>query len=327
VTPDALREALRRIAFPSEGAPVARRLAATIAERADGVRAVIFFGSRKSGAGANEASAYDVFLAVDDYAPFYRSLAQAGWVSRPRVAALLNRWLPPNVVSLAPSLDGHPVLAKCAVLTFERLCRETSPRRHDHFCIGRLFQPVEVVWTRDAETAEDVLSVLESAVRETASWIHSSTPQAFTAEGYVHALLRVSLAGEIRPEPASRAGRLLEAQRDSVVPLYGVLLRELESRGIVKGSGEQEWCWVQPTGRWEAVGTRGYFLRSKIRATLRWSKYMITFEGWLDYLLRKVARHTGEEIVLTDRERRFPLIFLWPRFFRYLREKEERVSR
>ncbi len=327
MSPDALREALRRIAFPPEGAPVAQRLAATIAERADGVRAIIFFGSRKSGAGANEASAYDVFLAVDDYARFYRSLAEAGWVSRPRMAALLNHWLPPNVVSLAPTVEGRAVLAKCAVLTFERLCRETSARRHDHFCIGRLFQPVEVVWTRDAETAERVLALLESAVRETAAWIHSSTPETFTAEAYVHALLRVSLAGEIRPEPASRAERLLDAQRDAVVPLYGELLRDLESRGMLVSNAEEEWRWARPASAWESLRTRGYFLRSKIRATLRWSKYMITFEGWLDYLLRKIARHTGEQIVLTDRERRFPLVFLWPRFFRYLREKERRVSR
>jgi hypothetical protein len=49
---------------------------------------------------------------------------------------------------------------------------------------------------------------------------------------------------------------------------------------------------------------------------------MVTFEGWLDYILRKAARHTGEEIVLTPRERRLPLLFLWPRLFRYLREKD-----
>jgi hypothetical protein len=32
-----------------------------------------------------------------------------------------------------------------------------------------------------------------------------------------------------------------------------------------------------------------------------------------------VRRHSGEEIVLTERERRAPLVFLWPRVWRYLR--------
>jgi hypothetical protein len=48
----------------------------------------------------------------------------------------------------------------------------------------------------------------------------------------------------------------------------------------------------------------------------------VTFEGWLDYLLRKAERHTGQEIVLTPRERRLPLVFLWPRVLRYLRHKD-----
>jgi hypothetical protein len=65
-----------------------------------------------------------------------------------------------------------------------------------------------------------------------------------------------------------------------------------------------------------------YFVRSKFRATLRWAKHMVTFEGWLDYILRKVRRHGGGEIELTERERRLPLLFLWPRLFKYLRRKD-----
>jgi hypothetical protein len=47
----------------------------------------------------------------------------------------------------------------------------------------------------------------------------------------------------------------------------------------------------------------------------------VTFEDWLEYIRRKAERHTGQEIVFTDRERRMPLVFLWPRVFRYLRDK------
>ena len=46
-----------------------------------------------------------------------------------------------------------------------------------------------------------------------------------------------------------------------------------------------------------------------------------TFEDWLEYIRRKAERHTGQEIVFSDRERRMPLVFLWPRVLRYLREK------
>ena len=59
-----------------------------------------------------------------------------------------------------------------------------------------------------------------------------------------------------------------------------------------------------------------------MRATVRWAKYVITFDDWLDFIVRKARRHTGEDIVLSDRERRMPLLFLWPRVIHYLRHKD-----
>jgi hypothetical protein len=64
-----------------------------------------------------------------------------------------------------------------------------------------------------------------------------------------------------------------------------------------------------------------------VRATARWLKHVVSFEGWLDYIVRKASRHTGEPIVLTGRERRWPWVFLWGRLFRYLRDKNRKGSR
>jgi hypothetical protein len=49
---------------------------------------------------------------------------------------------------------------------------------------------------------------------------------------------------------------------------------------------------------------------------------VVTFDDWLEFILRKARRHTGQPIELTPRERRLPLVFLWPRVFRYLRHKD-----
>jgi hypothetical protein len=65
----------------------------------------------------------------------------------------------------------------------------------------------------------------------------------------------------------------------------------------------------------QAAGLR----RSKFRATLRWFKYMLTFDDWLDYIARKVERRSGVRIELTKSERRLPIIFLWPKAFRVIR--------
>ena len=71
--------------------------------------------------------------------------------------------------------------------------------------------------------------------------------------------------------------------------------------------------------RWER-----YFRRSKRRATLRWGKYVLLYDDWLEYVVRKVERRSGVAVELTPRERRWPLIFLWPRVLRYLRTRPQR---
>jgi hypothetical protein len=70
-----------------------------------------------------------------------------------------------------------------------------------------------------------------------------------------------------------------------------------------------------------------HFRVSLARATLRWLKHVVTFEGWLDYIVGKASRHTGEPIVLTERERRWPWLFAWGRLFRHLHDKDRGRSR
>ena len=87
-----------------------------------------------------------------------------------------------------------------------------------------------------------------------------------------------------------------------------------------------QWEKTRPVDARERLCLELYFRRSIVRATSRWLKHIVTFEGWLDYILRKANRHTGEPIELTDRERRWPLVFLWGRLFRYLRTKNRKGS-
>ena len=60
--------------------------------------------------------------------------------------------------------------------------------------------------------------------------------------------------------------------------------------------------------------------RSRRRAYLRWPKYLVTYDGWLDYLLLKLAR-SGNQVSLTERQRRHPLIFALPILYRMMRTK------
>jgi hypothetical protein len=76
----------------------------------------------------------------------------------------------------------------------------------------------------------------------------------------------------------------------------------------------------QPPGFWVRAATAGYFARSKTRATLRWGKHIATFEDWPFYIVRKLERRAGLRVEVTEREKRWPFVFLWPKLFAVLRE-------
>jgi hypothetical protein len=318
-----LREAIRSRAFPArvgeDPAVVAR---AVVESGGDSVLGVVFFGSRKTKASPDRWSGYDLFVLTRDYSTYYRSLAASGALRRsPWLVALLNSWLPPNQVSIrAGSGEGAP-LAKCAVVSLRTFLHETSDRRQDHFCAGRLFQPAEVLYARDPPTAEEILGALTSVHALTLSWARPWLPPSFDVETYCRTLLRVSLGREIRPEPAGRSEALWEAQRIYLTEVYSVLLRELAAAGELTTPGPGLYALRRPVSLGERFRIGVYFRRSMLRATLRWFKYIVTFDDWLDYIVRKVERHSSQPIVLTRRERALPIVFLWPRLIRYLRRK------
>jgi len=136
-------------------------------------------------------------------------------------------------------------------------------------------------------------------------------------------LLAVSYAAEVRPEANDRSEELLQAQWPVLGAVYGALLEALAADGRLARE-EGAFRDPAPPGTLARARARAFFARSKLRATLRWGKYVALYEDWLDYALAKVERRSGERIELTDRERRWPLLFLWPRAIGYLRRRPQR---
>jgi hypothetical protein len=323
---DRLRAAVHARALPAEpSSPEAVLLARALAAAGGGsVRAVAFFGSRKTGAGHDPWSAWDLFVTTGDYRGFYRALRSAGQLGRPAwLVAALNACMPPNQIAFRGPAGSAAAgaLAKCAVLTLAALGRETSPRRRDHFCIGRLFQPVELLFWRNDADREAFLDALVAAHVASYAWSRPWLPPRFDAESYARGLLAVSMGGELRPEPRGRAEALFAAQREYLVGVYGLLLDALAEDGELRREAGGGFSLARPVSAAEGLRVRLYFARSKFRATARWLKYVVTFEGWLEYIVRKAERHTGESVVLSPWERRLPVPFLLPRVVRHLRRK------
>jgi hypothetical protein len=295
-----------------------QRMAEVIARASGGgALAVIQYGSHARAGDARAGSAHDFFLIVEDYLGAYAALRQnVGTSYDPRVAALLNRFLPPNVVAIQSPDFGDPgASAKVAVLSLPHLRRAGSGRPRDHFTAGRLFQHVKLMWARDAAARGAVLDILKQIRRRTVEWGGPYLPHEFDAAQYVEALLRRSYRAEVRPETDERVATVLAGQREELVREYETVLADLAHIGKVVARGAGRYALAhRAAGRWRIDW---YFRKSKVRATARWAKYVALYDGWPDYIAEKLSRRGGMRVTLTERERRHPLLFLWPKAFRY----------
>jgi len=292
----------------------------------DGTAAIIHYGSHAQLSDAKRESAYDFFVIVDRYRDAYESLARTvGTSYSPRTAATLNKILPPNVIAVNEASHVPPLAAKCAVLSLEDLRRACSPKARDHFVRGRLFQYVQLAWTRDSNARVAVTDAIIDARVGSFAWGSASLPAAFDAEHYFRALLERSFSGEIRPERGGRIDALFGAQREVVLRVYDALLQQLARERILASDGKV-YRLTKPAGALRSMRVGMYFRESKVRATARWAKYVVLYDDWLEYVVRKIARRSGVTLELTARERRWPLIFLWPKAIQYLRSRPQRRS-
>jgi len=303
------------------------QLAAFLADACgDTTVAVVHYGSHAQQSQPRAESAHDFFVIVDRYRDAYRSLASRGVTRfRPRVATVLNHLLAPNVIRVTVPGVTPALEAKCAVYSWSDFRLAASPHARDHFALGRLFQHVQIAWTRDQETTQRVIDLLIGARIATFAWGSPYLPRQFDVDAYCRILLETSFAAEIRPEGSERVDMLLAAQRETLLPVYTALLDQLVQHRILTRDGKV-YTLASPVGKWAKFRAAMYFRRSEVRATSRWFKYIALYDDWLEYILQKIARRSGISVELTERERRWPLIFLWPKAIHYLRSRPQRRS-
>jgi hypothetical protein len=302
----------------------ARSLAARLALAAGGaVDAVILYGSHLLGANPDKHSALDFVVIVDDYRRFYLMLRNAGEIHRPAwLMVVLARMLPPNVIAFTPE-EGDAGVAKCLVVSRADLEVGLGPSPRDHFLTARLVQKVAVIWAASEARARWVEDRLDEARGRVLSWVGPWLDDSFDAESVGRRLLEVCYRSEFRPEARNRAQTIFEMQREHFGETLAPVLQRATAGGrLVASDGRYRFASPPPPGehrRW-----RRYFRRSKARVTARWLKHIFTFDNWLPYIAHKVERRTGRKVELTHLERRWPLLFLWPRAIRVLLDRPER---
>ena len=302
----------------------ARRLTQALTDASgSSLKAVIFYGSQLVNARPNAASAWDLIVVVEDYAGFYKALHRSGHHRRkPWLLGLLNRFLPPNVVAFTAREADLP-LAKCLIVSAAHLERALSPAAPDHFLKGRMVQQVALLWSSSAEVEQWVETLLSSARDDVLNWVGPSIRGAFDAMGLVRTMLKVSFAGELRPESSGRIDQLIDAQRAFLEAAYNEVMRRATAAGRARQLEDGAYMLTPEASSAERRQVERYFRRSKARSTLRWFKHIVTFNDWLTYIQKKVERRTGLKIEVTPWERRLPLLLLWPKVFYVLRHRND----
>ena len=250
----------------------------------------------------------DLYLICDDYRAAYRRLpmAAANWL------------LPPNVFYAELVMENRTLRSKVTVISLRDFQRGCSKAWFESYIWGRFSQPTRILYSRDEQSRETV----EQALLQAAGTLLQNTLPALPEQGVITELweqaLSLSYSTELRTERNGRAGELVRAANDFYTTVtrhhanslgFGFTLDE--STGVLSYRSKVSSARHLTTRlAWSLRRVQG-----KILSVLRVLKALFTFEGGLDYIAWKLARHSGEDIVIPDKVRRAPLIYMWSFFW------------
>jgi hypothetical protein len=253
--------------------PRVSALAATIAARHGGARAVLFYGSCLREA-TLDGLMLDFYLIVADYRRAYAK----------RWLAAANRLIPPNVFYV----EDRGLVAKYAVLSEADFDRLNGPETRNVSVWARFAQPARLVWSADKAAANKVVAAVSRAA-----------PTLLAAAGEVRGeepldrwrrAFALTYSAELRAERKARAA--------SVVDLDPERYRRFSGPAVAAAKKLR----TRPGG-WARRRIEG-----KALSVARLAKASLTFAGGADYIAWKINRHAGTEITLKPWQRRHPLV-------------------
>ncbi len=287
-------------------APVAD-FAGTIALKFPNSNGVLFYGSCLR-TGKYGDGLLDFYLLVDDYHAAYGK----------RLLAWGNRLLPPNVYyAEQSSIDGQTLQCKYAVMTmsdFERWC---SPAEVSPYVWARFAQPSAIAWSRDDIARKKMhlaaVAATKTLILETAPALsYPCSLKEFWSQAFA-----LTYSTEFRAERAGKGMELFDLFEDRYTALTPFVIKDcnlplrIESGQVICSA---IWPDAKILSSWGLRAMRGRF-----QHVLRLIKAAFTFDGGIDYLAWKITRHSGQPVVITDWQRRHPILGSLGLFFQLKR--------
>ena len=273
------------------------------------VMGIFMYGSVLSSVTKSATSFPDFFVITDGYRRVFSRMSH--W--------LLAYPLPPHIYHLR--LDDER-RCKYNLVSLGRFRRECSRRAKDVYILGRFGKRVSLVYARDEEARRQLVDCCYSAMCNVVPWTLRGINRDFDETEFALACLNLSYAGETRVEATSKVPKLFESERDLYMQVYPTLLNQHPT--AMKLADKREDGRFRPAGggfvRWLRRVRLWWFLkRSRIRGILRWPKFLVTVDEWVDIILSKIERTKGIKLEVTPRQRKHPLIFGWPHLFRLMK--------
>ena len=269
-------------------------MAAAIAARHPGARAVLFYGSclRET---RLDGLMLDFYLIVADYAAAF----EHKWL------ATANRLVPPNVFPF-----GHDgLIAKYAVLSERDFARLSSSATRNVSVWARFAQPSRLVWRADEAAEKATAAAVARCAPTLLAAARPCVADALDPLDLWRRAFALTYAAELRAERRSRAGSVVDADPERYRALTFPALAEA---GIGAHLVNGRLVFDHPLSSAErAAGNRAWARRrreGKALTLLRLAKASATYAGGLDYLAWKISRHSGHRIEIRPWQRKWPIV-------------------
>lgn len=236
----------------------------------------------------------DFYVLVDSYRATHGPGLSGAWRS------LTNRLIPPAVYYLEQETDGILSTCKYSIISlreFERRCSDAFLSQ----VWGRFSQPCALLGARSPEIETRIVRARAAAIRKLASETAPLFETPANATVFWGRAFYESYRTELRPESDDvRAREIVARYQDRYEAVSHTLFGPPHDG-------------TYPVQNFPGKGSHlRWFLRRQIGrpiAALRVLNSAATFDGGLDYVLRKIERHSGVTIDVTDSQRRHPVLW------------------
>ncbi len=257
-----------------EVSPELHAMADYLQQKHEGAMAILAYGSCLRGVAVTDT--------LMDFYVLTESLAD---VSPSILSSAACAMVPPNVYYAETKFEGQSLRAKFAVLPLSLFVRWMARKTSNPYFWARFSQPSALVCARDEQVRKQVIAAISDALRTSFANAKALTSDQDALTIWT-AGFNATYQSELRSEKTNRAAQIVAASPDYYKDAAKLMASEI------------------PVHANQALRR----IAGKFWSFLRLIKAAFTFQGGADYIVWKIERHSGERILLTDWQRKHPII-------------------